>query len=460
MLLRCSALVLLCCAAVLHAAAPSVYLVHHARIVRVSGPTLDSGDILIRDGLIEAVGQNLTAPPDAWVIEGAGFTVYPGLIDALSTWGLPGASPPPTTPGRVPRAATPVAVTPGTPPPAPANGPEDRPLNAAFYRAADHLNPSDPVIANVRDGGFTSAVVFPTENIFAGQGAVINLAGENAGGMIVASPAGQYLSMKQNSYPGFPSAIMGTIAYIRQVYLDAEHYQAAKAIYNAHPAGLPRPGYDHWIEGLIESPRALLPARRAVEIDRMLRLAAELKINAVLYGGDEAWKSAGLLKQAGVPVLVSLKWPERPKDADPALPDPLRILESRDKAPSTPAALAQAQVKFAFYSDGLNNPKDIHKAVRKALDAGLSKDFALRALTLSPAEIFGVSDRLGSLDAGKIANLVVTDGDWFEDKTKVRFIFVDGVRFEPQPEAPKPANPPVDAQATPAFGENGSEVKR
>jgi imidazolonepropionase-like amidohydrolase len=143
--------------------------------------------------------------------------------------------------------------------------------------------------------------------------------------------------------------------------------------------------------------------------------------------------------------LVSLKWPERAKDADPALDDPLRTLEFRDKAPSTPAALVKAKIQFAFYSDGLNNPKDLRKALKKALDAGLTKDEAIRALTLSPAEIYGVADRLGSIDAGKIANLVVTDGDWFEEKTKVKYVFVDGTRFEPLPEEPKK---PGDAKPT------------
>jgi hypothetical protein len=424
----------------LDAAPPPVYLLHNAHVVRVSSPTLEKADVLVRDGNIEAVGVNLKIPADAWVVEAGGLTVYPGFIDALSTWGIPGAAPAAGT-GRGARTAAPAQAAPAapaTPAPPPARGPEDRPLNQSFLRAADHIVPTDTTISAAREGGFTTAVVFPApDNIFCGQGAVVDLAGDRAGDMVVAAPAAQYLTMRTNGFTSFPGSLLGTIAYIRQVYLDADHYKLARSIYAQHPEGLRRPAYDRALEGVLESPRVLLPARRAVEIDRMLRFSKELKVNAILYGGDEAWRWTGPLKESGVPVLVSLKWPERPKDADPAVDDPLRTLELRDKAPSTPAALANARIQFAFYSDGLNTPKDIRKALKKALDAGLTKDQAIRALTLSPAEIYGVADRLGSIDAGKIANLVVTDGDWFDEKTKVKYVYVDGNQFEPVPEEPK-----------------------
>jgi imidazolonepropionase-like amidohydrolase len=100
--------------------------------------------------------------------------------------------------------------------------------------------------------------------------------------------------------------------------------------------------------------------------------------------------------------------------------------------------LTKTGVKWAFYSDGIDRPADLMKAVRKAIDAGLTQEQALRALTLSPAEIFGVADRLGSIEKGKIANLVVTKGDLFQDKTQVQYIFVDGQKFEPTPEEPTP----------------------
>jgi hypothetical protein len=119
----------------------------------------------------------------------------------------------------------------------------------------------------------------------------------------------------------------------------------------------------------------------------------------------------------------------------------LRTLQFRDRAPSTPSVFAKAGVKFAFYSGGMSAPKDILKAAKKSIDAGLTPEAALRAFTLSPAEIFGVADRLGSIENGKIANLLVTDGDLFEEKTKIKMVFVDGHRFEVH-EPEKPKDPP------------------
>jgi imidazolonepropionase-like amidohydrolase len=111
--------------------------------------------------------------------------------------------------------------------------------------------------------------------------------------------------------------------------------------------------------------------------------------------------------------------------------DSLRTLETREMAPAGPAALAKAGVKFAFYSGGLERPADVRRAVKKAVDAGLANEDALRALTISAAQIYGVDDRLGSLEPGKIGNLFVTDGDWLAEKTQVKMVFVDGKKFEP-----------------------------
>ena len=154
-----------------------------------------------------------------------------------------------------------------------------------------------------------------------------------------------------------------------------------------------------------------------------------------------AYEVAPEIAAKKLPVLVNLKWPEAEKDADPEDKPSLRALQLRDRAPSSPAALAKAGVKFAFYSGGITAPKDTLKAAKKSIEAGLAPDAALRALTLSAAEIFGVADRLGSIENGKIANLVVTDGDLFEEKTKIKLVFVDGRRFEVR-EPEKPKDPP------------------
>jgi len=424
----------------------------NARIVPVSGPAIAKGTVVVRNGLIESVGANVSAPADAWVLEGDGLTVYPGLIDGLSTIGLPDqAPPPPARPGAAAGGApaTPPATTPAaTPASPPSRGPEDRPQTFSWQRAADLIKISDHRLEVARSAGFTTAVTFSHRGIFAGQGVVIDLAGDTAGQMVVAPNAGQYVTTTSGGFgSGYPASLMGVIAYIRQIYLDADHYKKAKQMYAAHPAGMPRPEYDRALEGVLESPQVLLPATRRIDVDRMIRFANELKIKPVLYGIPEAYRAVDLLKQSGVPVLLSLKWPTKATESNPDDVEELRALEIRDKAPSAPALLAKNGVKFAFYAEGMEKRADLFQAVKRALDAGLSQDDAVRALTLTPAEIFGVADRLGSIEKGKIANLVVTKGDLFQDKTEVKFVVVDGVKYEPVEEAPPP-RPGVGVAAT------------
>lgn len=412
--------------------------IRNAKIVTVAGPVLAKGTVVVRDGLIEAVGENVEAPADAAVVDGEGLTVYPGLVDGLSTWGLPTAAAPAAGGGRG-GAATPAAPAGAQAAAAtPARGPEDRPATTSWLKAADELQPGDRRIVTARAAGFTTAVTFPTRGIFGGQGAIFDLlTGETAGEMVVAPAAGQYIALARGG-GGFPSALMGTIAYIRQVYLDAAHYTLVKEAYARDPRGMERPAYDRALEGVLESKRILLPANRLVEIDRMIHFAAELKQPAILYGMTEAYRpeAAELLKKAGIPALISLKWPVAPRDPDPEVVESLRTLQTRDQAASAPAVLKKAGVPFAFYSDGVDAARDLQRAVKKAIDAGLSREDAVRALTLSPAEIYGVADRLGSIEKGKIGNLVVTRGDIFDDRTKVEMVFVDGVKYIPPPEAP------------------------
>lgn len=429
------------------AAVPSAIAIKDARVVTVSGADLPKATVLVRDGLIQDVGPNLAIPADAWVIDGTGLTVYPGFIDALSTWGLPGAAAPAarTAAGVAPTPAPPPAPAPAAPQPSgieppPRHGPEDRPQNHSFERAADMVTPSDTRIPAARAAGFTSAATFPNQGIFEGLGAMIDLAGERGRDMVVAQPIGQQILFRVSGFgrSGFPNSLMGNIAYVRQLYLDLNRYKEAQQMYEAHPAGNRRPQYDHDLEGLAESPRLLLPADEEQQIDRILNFGRELKQPFVLYGLHEAFERVDELKQANIPALISLKWPEKPKDSDPSeIPD-YRRLRIREQAPAVPGLLAKAGVEFAFYSDGVDTAPDLKKALKKAIDSGLSHGDAIRALTLAPARIYGLADRLGSVEKGKIANLVVMKGDAFEDKTTVEYVFVDGTEFEPSKDLQKP----------------------
>lgn len=454
---------MLAATAVGSAAVPTAVAIKDARVVTVSGQDMPKATVLLRDGLIQEVGPNLAIPADAWVIDGNGLTVYPGFIDGLSTWGIPGAAATParTAAGSVTPPPAPVAPTPPAPSPAtttaeepPRHGPEERPQNHAFERAADMVTPNDERLIAARAAGFTTSATFPNQGIFEGLGAMIDLAGERGRDMVVAQPIGQQILFRLGGFrSGFPGSLMGNIAYVRQLFLDLDRYKDAGQIYGEHAVGNRRPQYDHDLEGLAESPRLLLPADEEQQIDRILRFGRELNRPFVIYGLHEGYRRVEELKRANVPVLISLKWPEKPKDADPNELPNYRDLVMRKQAPAVPGMFAKAGVTLAFYSDGVDTAPDLKKALKKAIDAGLPRAEAIRALTINAAQIYGVADRLGSVDKGKIANLVVMKGEAFDDKATVEYVFIDGTEFEPTKESQRPpVNKESERKPNPADG--------
>ena len=419
---------------------PQYFAIRGARVIPVSGPPMDDATVVVARGVILAVGKDAAIPADAWVIEGKGLTIYPGLIDSLTDVGLPAVTAAPGAEGAA-GAAAPRRIAEA------ARGPEDRPNSTPWRNAADEVSLTDKRIETWRSAGFTTVVSSPRTGFFPGQAAVLDLAGERPGDLVVKTPVAIPVSTKpQGGFgSGFPDSLMGVLAYEHQVWIDTDWLTKADAAYQKNPKGMARPRYDRTSEALADALEdhalVLISANTVVDMRRALDLAERWKVSAAIYGGQAGYEIADEIAAKKMPVLVDLKWPEAEKDSDPDATPTLRTLRLRDRAPSTPATLAKAGAKFAFYSGETPNPKDLLKAVKKSIDAGLAPDAALRALTLSPAEIFGVADRLGSIEKGKIANLVVTDGDLFGEKTKIRYVFVDGKRFEIR-EPEKPKDPP------------------
>ncbi len=415
----------------------STVVIKDARVVTAAGPVIEKGSILIRDGLIVETGPSVQAPAGAWVIDGSGLTGYPGQIDALSTWGIASAAPAAATTAAAPGAQ---ARTQSTQPRA--QGPEDRPQTTSWLRAADLVQNTDRRLDTARSAGFTSAVTFPKDGIVAGHGAAINLGGSNSGSMVLDPSTGIYIAMRSGrgggGGGGFPNSLMGIMAYVRQLWIDAQWYKSAVETYEKNPQAGPRPAYDRAAEGVLAARRVLLPASTRVEFERIARFAADLKTPAILYGGHEAFRSIDLIKKAGMPVIVNVKWPTKQRDADPELIETYRTLETRDKAPSSPMELAKAGIPFAFTSDGLDAPADLIKAVKKSIDAGLSKEDAIAALTINAARIYSLDRRIGSIEPGKIANLTIVKGDLFDSSSKIQMVFIDGQKYAPAPESPTP----------------------
>jgi imidazolonepropionase-like amidohydrolase len=414
---------------------PRIFAIRGAKVVPVSSAPIENATVVVSRGIITAVGTNVNIPQDAWLIDGKGLTVYPGLIDGFTDIGLAAA----TTPA-------PAGDSSARPQTAVSRGPEDRPATTPWRNAADEVNPVDPRVESWRAAGFTTVIAAPKGGMFPGQAAVLDLGGERAGDLVVKSPVAIPVSLQApGGFRSFPGSVMGGIAYVRQVWLDTAWDRQAEAAYEKNPRGVERPKYDRsdaaLAAALSKHTVVLIPGNTSLQIRRSLRLVEEWKINAVLYGAQMSYEVAPDIAARKLPVLVDLKWPEAEKDGDPEAAPSLRTLRFRDRAPSSPAALAKAGVKFAFYAGNITAPKEILPAVKKSIDAGLSPEAALRALTLSPAEMFGVADTLGSIENGKIANLVVADGDLFDKKTKVKIVFVDGRKYEVR-ETLRPSEPP------------------
>ena len=409
---------------------PPYYAITHVKVVTGTGASIDDATVLLANGLIESVGKNVKVPGDARVIDGKGLSLFPGMIDALTTLAQKKDE---AASGE--RKTAPVIT-----------GPEDRPQTTPWVNAADELT-DDLRIEKWRKAGFTAAITSPEKGIFAGQAALINLSGRSGSEAVIATPVAQRLNLNgEEAFRSFPGSLMGTLSYIKQTFLDVDHYTRVKAIYAKDPVGRGRPEFDRTLEPLetaiAQKTPFLMPANLGREIDRAITLKNTAHVNAIIYGGQGAYERVDALRAAATPVFVNLNWPKEEKNRDPEADTPVRTLIHRKLAPTTPGALDKAGVKFAFYSGGLATTSEIFENIRAAIDNGLSNEGALAALSSNPATILGLSKRLGTIEKGKMANVVLaTDWPW-ADGAEVRAVFVDGTLYQERKDE-GPSDPPA-----------------
>ena len=407
--------------------APDAFAIKDAQIVTGTGKTIAKGTVVFRNGLITDVGESVKIPADARVIDGAGMTVYPGLIDGYTSLGLaaPAQAQAPAGGGR--QAAVAAAAAGAQP------SPEAR-LGDPSLAAADQVKPGAS-FEDPRSVGVTSALSSPRQGIFAGQSALINLAGEEASKLVLRAPVALTVQFSTGGGfgGGYPGSLMGTVAYIRQSFYDAIRYRDEVDRYNRIKRGVNRPEHDKRLAALQPALKGDLPvlfvANSDGDIRRALMIADEFKLKPMIAGAMYGYRVADMLKAKSVPVILSVDFPKRSADLPDDEDETLRVLRQRAETPKGAAKLAQAGVRFAFTSGSLR-PQDFIANVQKAVENGLSKDEALRALTINAAEIFGAADQLGTIEVGKIANLVVTSGDLLAKDTKVRHVFIDGDQIE------------------------------
>ena len=426
------------------------YALENARVVQAPGEVLESATVVVRDGLIDAVGRNVEVPYDARRIAADSLVVYAGFIDGLSHAGVDM----PESEGDEDNGDD---VDPGDPPSDRAGIQPDRSVRS-------FLTPDGSDLESLRKAGFTVGHVVPEGQMLPGSSSYVFYGGETANDMVLET--GPSLFAQIATAPGYvyPATEMAVIAKFRQLFREAERRQQLEAEYQESPVGTERPPQDPVHSALFpvldgETPLAFY-ADNALPLHRVLNLQQELGFPLVLAGLAESHATVEALQNTDAPLFLTLNLPEEPKRsaeqdtiAADTTDEPSRYYNPEFSVPSyrevedeeenlelrhamerqdyleTAATLHDAGLQFGFTTREAK-PGDVRENLRTMIDEGLPEETALAALTTRPASLLGLSNRLGTVEEGKIANLVVTDGSYFAEDTKVKHVFVDGRLYD------------------------------
>ncbi len=420
------------------------YAITHVTIVQSPGRKIEQGIVVMKDGLITAVGKGVPIPAEAIVIKADSMYVYAGFIDGLSRTGV--------TKPKEEKDKEKVKD--------PGNPPADRAGITPQNDVRDFLNPADKSVEDLRNLGFTTAQVVPYGNFLPGQSAIILLGGKSPDDMVLVSKAALYseLTGAQNIYP---TTIMAVMAKWRELYKNASQNKSYQSLYASNRSAASRPGSDRILEAFYpvidQKMPVLFKSERVMETQRVFTLKNELNFSLMIADVKEGWPIINKIKSSGAKIFLSLDLPDDSKKEDKkedkggkkeTKKDSVKVeppkkdkpktafdlekdaLEKRKKETialytSQPSEFIKAGVPFGFSAMSAKT-KDIPANLRRMIAAGLTEDAALAALTTSPAQLLGLSDRMGTIDNGKMANLVISDKPYFNEKAKVRYVFVDG----------------------------------
>lgn len=397
---------------------PDHYALTNARIVVSPGRVIENGTVILRNGRIAAVGAQVPVPASAIRLDLSGRTVYPGLIDAATSFGLP------TVTGQ--DAERGAEVMPGR-------------------SAADVWSPDAAALDAVRNGGVTTLGLIFDGGLFPGRIAAVNTGGPPGRSPVLRTPVAQQVSLGRRR-GGYPGTLMGAIAFVKQGFHDAQYDARARQAFERNPSG-PRPDHAPDSRALESAATGQLPvwftASAERELNRIPDLAGDMGVRSfVVVGAREGWRAVDVLRRMNQPVIVSLDFPSVSQVTGRAfelnVAPPSGRNTAREEADSAvarqvrgnAAALAQAGVSFALSTHGAASPSVLRERARTAIEAGLPAEDALRALTVIPARLLGIENAVGTVEPGKLANLVVADGDLFAPDTRVRHVFVEGIRYD------------------------------
>jgi imidazolonepropionase-like amidohydrolase len=387
-----------------HVARSQTIAIVGGKVHPVSGPVVDNGTVLIRDGRIVAVGATVQIPADAQRIDATGKVVTPGIVNASTLLGLVEISAVRTTSESVARGRDGIA---------------------AAFRPWEGLNPTSMLLEPARLGGITSSVLLPSGGLISGQAAVIHLVEGAASAMLLRAPVGMVANLGAGEGPTrMPRA--ETLMRLREILDDARDYRTRRAEYERNQSrtmAASRLDLEALLPVLDGRVPLVVNVDKASDIEAALKIAEEYEVRMIVAGGAEAWMVAARLAAARIPVLTG---------AMNNIPSSFSTLGQRQE---NAGLLARAGVAVSVIGNASDseeqgfNVRNVRFEAGNAVAYGMEWNAALRAITLTPAETFGVADRVGSLAPGKLADVVIWSGDPFEFATRAERVFVQGVQI-------------------------------
>lgn len=417
---------------------PGHHALIHAKVVIKPGLTIDDATVVIRDGRIESVTEKGDTPDSAREWDMSDLTLYAGFIDPYVTEAKPvsttmtqsitgtGA----TAAGKPGFLGVPGnELDPGT------SGPgSGLSTMKPEHDVTEAFSPKPDTHQALRAQGFTAGVLIPANGIIRGQSALISLGQGSPNQLVIKPQLFQHIvfDTKASKSNEFPKSLMGVISAIRQTLSDAQHYNDTWEYYRANTGTFKRPAYNQSLDTL----QAVLKNRQLVVIepgsvlmvDKSARLAGEFGIQPVIVATGHEWRRPDLVKPTSSRFIVPINFPKAPKmpsdsDWDRVSLDQLRAW---DWASENPVLLRKSGLEIAFTAHGLKDKKSFRENLAKVIERGLTKRDALAALTTTPAKLTGVADQLGTVETGKLANLVVVEGDYFDPKAKLKGVWIEG----------------------------------
>ncbi len=433
----------------------STYAIRNATIIQAPGKVIPRGTVVMENGVIKAVGASVSIPANAWIIDSDSMYVYAGFISGMSGSGV-----------KMPKEED--------------RSNEDRSMRGdpAYERAGitpnqsvrTLLDPSEKSLDEFRKLGFTAGHVGPTRGMMPGTGSIVLFGGSSGEDMLIRENVSLF-SQWEGANGVYPSTIMGIMAKYRDMYRKATQALEYSNKYRTSSNGMERPGSDQMLEAMYPVISKQIPvlfkAEEVVEITRALALKKDLGFNLMLSEVKQSWDLVDMIKGVGTPVFLSLDLPEIPEEKKEDESDKDEGSDEEEKVQLTQAEiedealkkrkreivmryytqaslLSNQGIRFGFSTASVKS-KDFKGNMMKVIENGLTEDQALAALTTTPAQLLGVSTIMGTVEVGKMANVIVTDKPYFEEKSKVRHVFVDGIKYDNEVKEKKKSSGEEDA---------------